>query len=1254
MTPDLVGGDDKDRREKGQQNRVGKNTEQPAADESSEQGSAGHGSQETGVRSDDHEASVPAVPGETDDHRRQAHRKRQAARDFQVDTEEEDDSRDEKLAAGDAHQGCHDSDPQARGDADDQSQGAVQRTAFRRADVVTEQEDPCDGDEQNGKHTVKRDAPEAGRPPGPEPRTGQASAQKRGDNVPTFQQVGDRNTGGAEGQCRRHDHEAHRLVDDHRLESDEAEYADEEGQTKLGPPETDKTAKQTDRGSAEEHEESISPSRLAHGVRSRALRVRLPGRVTRHSSLEKDRVARSVGCDKVSRSPALRKTVSCPTFSLPCYNLPIMKSYDFGSIEKKWQERWAREGTFRTLGPGDDGFDGSKPKFYVLDMFPYPSGAGLHVGHPLGYIATDIVARYKRMRGHNVMHPMGFDAFGLPAEQYALEHGVHPRITTEKNIGNMRRQLKDLGLSYDWDRELATIDVDYYRWTQWIFVQLFESWYDHAADKAKSVDDLVRRLESGDLAAGVEGDPVRADAEDARPWTSLPPIEQRDFIDGLRLAYAAEVPVNWCPALGTVLANEEVTAEGRSERGNHPVFKRPLKQWMLRITAYAERLLADLDHVDWPESIKLMQRNWIGRSEGAMVDFPVAGSDLVIDVFTTRPDTLFGATYMVLAPEHPFVDRITTAEQSDAVAAYQKAAAAKSDVDRQMDMKSKTGVFTGAAAVNPVNGEQIPIWIADYVLTGYGTGAIMAVPGHDSRDFEFAKEFGLTIRPVVTPDAGWLEERATSLDDYLRDPAALDDVFAGEGESVHSANEEISLDGRLTPEASAAITAWIEEKKIGAAKVQFKLRDWLFSRQRYWGEPFPILHGPDGALRAVDENDLPVLLPEMEDFRPAMSDDPSVPPQPSLSRAPEEWRVVEIDGEKWERELNTMPQWAGSCWYYLRFIDPANSERMIDPEKEKYWMSPDGIDLYLGGVEHAVLHLLYARFWHKLLHDLGHVSTDEPFRRLFNQGYIQAYAYTDERGVYVDAEKVEEKDGRFFYDGREVTRSYGKMGKSLKNAVTPDDMVAEYGCDSLRLYEMYMGPLEVSKPWSTRESIGVHRFLQRLWRNFVDDREGALLVTDDAPDEELLKSLHKTIKRVTDDMEGLRFNTAIAALIELNNRIVPLETLPRAVAEPMVLMLAPLAPHFCEELWEMLGHEDSLAREPWPEYDEKQLVEDQVEIVVQVMGKLRGRVTVPAGAGEEEVRETALADPNVQRHIEGKTVRKVIYVKGRLVNIVAN
>ncbi len=925
-----------------------------------------------------------------------------------------------------------------------------------------------------------------------------------------------------------------------------------------------------------------------------------------------------------------------------------MTAYDPQSIEPKWQEFWAQHGTFAAINPGDAGFEPSKPKYYVLDMFPYPSGVGLHVGHPLGYIATDIVARYKRMRGFNVLHPMGFDAFGLPAEQFAVEHGVHPRVTTEKNIANMVRQLRRLGLSYDWGRQLSTTDVEYYRWTQWVFLQLYNSYFDPIQNQAKPIAHLVNLLESERYYIGLDDDLVANTAEGlqalggdpigARKWSELTPVERERVLAGRRLAYIAQVPVNWCPALGTVLANEEVTNDGRSERGNHPVFRRPLRQWMLRITAYAERLGGELELVDWPEPIKLMQRNWIGRSEGALVEFPIADSPSQdaqdsITVFTTRPDTLFGATYMVLAPEHPLVERITTTEHRPAVHDYQRQAAARSDVDRQAETKTKTGVFTGAYAINPVNHQKIPIWIADYVMMGYGTGAIMAVPAHDERDYAFAKAFNLPIIEVV--QGGDIRKEA----------------FTGEGVNIGSANEEISINGLPTPEAKQKITAWLEHKGLGRAQVQYKLRDWLFSRQRYWGEPFPILHGPDGQVVAVDESELPVELPAMEDFSPEASDDPNAPPRPPLSRAPESWRSIEKNGVRYERELNTMPQWAGSCWYYLRFIAPKNPYHFVDAEAEKYWMSPRGVDLYVGGAEHAVLHLLYARFWHKVLYDLGHVSTPEPFGRLFNQGYIQAYAYQDDRGMYAPADKIEPKGDQYLYDGKPVTRSLGKMGKSLKNAVSPDDMCAQYGADTLRLYEMYMGPLEASKPWETRDIVGLHRFIHRVWRNFVND-QGELKVTGEEPGEQLLRLLHKTIKRVTENMERLAFNTAIAALIELNNELTGQAALPQALAEPFVRMLAPLAPHLAEELWHLLGHRTSIAFEPWPAPDEHYLAEDRMELPVQVQGKLRGRVVVAAGADQAAIEAAALADEKVQAALAGRSVKKVIIVPGKMVNLV--
>ncbi len=881
-------------------------------------------------------------------------------------------------------------------------------------------------------------------------------------------------------------------------------------------------------------------------------------------------------------------------------------------IEARWQRHWHEHRTFAAPNPGDSGFDPSRPKFYCLDMFPYPSGVGLHVGHPLGYIATDILCRYRRMRGDNVLHPMGFDAFGLPAEQFAVEHGVHPAVTTQRNIDTMLRQLKALGLGYDWGRAFATTDVGYYRWTQWIFLKLYNSWYDPTAGKARPVDTL--------------------------------PAKDRD---AHRLAYMAEVPVNWCPALGTVLANEEVTAEGLSERGNHPVFQRPLRQWMLRITAYADRLDTDLDLVDWPEAIKLMQRNWIGRSEGALIDFPIDGAPGrrpdAIRVFTTRPDTIFGATYLVLAPDHPLVDAVTTAAQKGAVDRYRREASTRGEDERAAQ---KTGVFTGGYVKNPATGKRIPVWNADYVIMGYGTGAIMAVPGHDQRDHDFALAFGLPIVRVV--EGG-------------EDGAA----YEGDGPHVRSANSEVSLDGFHTREAATAITTWLERTGLGRAEVQYRLRDWLFSRQRYWGEPFPILHAPDGSIVALDERELPVELPEMTDFAPEASepDDPR-PPRPPLARAPESWRIVTRNGVRYQRELNTMPQWAGSCWYYLRFIDPRNDSAFVGKEAERYWMGRRGVDLYIGGVEHAVLHLLYARFWHKVLHDLGQVSTVEPFGRLFNQGYIQAFAYRDSRGVAVPADEVVDELGRpaaetpdragarFTWRGQPVTQEYGKMGKSLKNATSPDDVCAQYGCDTLRLYEMYMGPLDASKPWNPRDIIGPHRFLQRLWRLAIDEETGEPRLSD-RPDAALELTLHRTIARVGDDIQRMSFNTAIALLIELVNAATSGGgSLTRSQLKRLVLITAPFAPHVAEELWSRLGHNRSLAAEPWPAHDPAMLVESTIELPVQVDGKVRARVSVPADSAPGAIEAAALADERVRGAIAGRSVKKVVVVPGKIVNIV--
>ena len=939
-------------------------------------------------------------------------------------------------------------------------------------------------------------------------------------------------------------------------------------------------------------------------------------------------------------------------------------------IEARWQAHWEQQRTYATPNPGDPGFDPQRPKLYVLDMFPYPSGEGLHVGHPLGYIATDIYCRYQRMHGFNVLHPMGFDAFGLPAEQYAVEHGVHPRATTERNISNYQRQLKALGLGYDWDRCFATIDQDYYCWTQWIFLQLYNSYFDSEHDKARPISELVAALEQGTLVVDPDNEVLdkAAAAPGARGWNELDDPAKERVLAARRLAYMAEVPVNWCPALGTVLANEEVTNEGRSERGNHPVYKRPLNQWMLRITAYAERLVSDLALVDWPDSIKAMQQNWIGRSEGAMVDFrvaePTAGaSATAIRVFTTRPDTIFGATYMVLAPEHALVDTVTTPQHQDEVSRYRQEARSRSDVDRMAEAKIKTGVFTGGFATNPASGEQIPIWIADYVLMGYGTGAIMAVPGHDVRDWSFARHFRLPVRCVVEPPPEYepsSEEAAVACSEDGRTQRP----FAGEGTAVNSTNDGVSLDGLPTAQAKHAITQWLASKGLGRAKVQYKLRDWLFSRQRYWGEPFPILHAPDGRIRAIDASELPVELPEMEDYRPTVGDpNDSAPPRPPLSRAPSQWQYVERDGTRYQRELNTMPQWAGSCWYYLRFIDPKNAQQFVGETAERYWMGERGVDLYVGGVEHAVLHLLYARFWHKVLYDLGHVSTPEPFGRLFNQGYIQGYAYRDERGIPVLAGQVVNQDGlpagevqdqpgqKFFYEGRPVTQEYGKLGKSLKNIVSPDDVCRQYGADTFRLYEMSMGPLEASKPWNPRDIIGSFRFLQRVWRLAIDEDTGQLNLRDKA-EPAVERQLHRTIAKVGADVERLAYNTAIAAMIELVNTATAAGGITRDQLERFTMVLAPFAPHIAEELWSRLGRRESLAHASWPTYDEAMLAEDQIELPVQIGGKVRARIRVDAAATPQAIEAAALADEKVKAQLGGKAPRKIVVVPGKIVNIV--
>jgi len=956
-----------------------------------------------------------------------------------------------------------------------------------------------------------------------------------------------------------------------------------------------------------------------------------------------------------------------------------MPRYNPATVEPKWQKYWEQNRTFAAPRlPGGE-------KVYVLDMFPYPSGDGLHVGHPEGYTASDICCRFQRMRGRAVMHPMGWDAFGLPAEQHAKKTGTHPRTTTEQNIANFRRQLKMLGFSYDWQRELATTDLDYFRWTQFIFLVLFDTWYDDSQTKGRPIAELPIPPE-----VAAEGEPAVA-----------------RYRDEHRLAYQLEAPVNWCPALGTVLANEEVIG-GVSERGGHPVMRIALRQWMLRITAYADRLERDLKELDWPESIKLLQRNWIGRSTGAEVDFFIgtfAGDDgkpstkeyegwgtdrrlagypkrpgeEVLRIYTTRPDTLFGATYMVLAPEHPFVERLTRPEQAEEVREYCEAAARKSELDRTDLAKEKTGVFTGSYAINPVNDEPIPIWVADYVLISYGTGAIMAVPAHDTRDFEFAVEFKLPIVAVVDPGDAAAEENVTR-DDVLAGKTA----FVGNGTAINSGK----YDGLLTHEFKQQIADDLARDGLGRHAVNYKLRDWLFSRQHFWGEPFPILHEvdergePTGATRALKPEELPLDLPEEMDFDAAHDR-----PEPPLDAAPDDWLFVTLDGRRYKRETNTMPQWAGSCWYYLRFLDPRNDRALVDPEVERAWMP---VDLYVGGAEHAVLHLLYARFWHKVLFDRGYVSTPEPFQKLVNQGMIlgemEFTGYRGPDGAWVSAAKVHtgpegnqvvrdsgqqvtprkleadqvEKQGDAFVlksdPGIAVDSRAYKMSKSRGNVVNPDDVVRDYGADSLRLYEMYMGPLESTKPWSMEGVSGVRRFLDRAWRMIVDDRAEEMTlsaaVQDVEPGEEQSRVLHRTIKAVSDDLDTMDFNTAIARMMEFVNFFTKEDPRPKSAMERFALLLSPFAPHIAEELWQLLGHADTLAYEPWPEYDAAAIRQATIEIPVQVQGKLRSRVQVPAGADRGAIEEAAQSDPRIKKLLEGKTIVKTIVVPGRLVNFV--
>ncbi|MCX7735449.1 MAG: leucine--tRNA ligase [Candidatus Kapabacteria bacterium] len=847
-----------------------------------------------------------------------------------------------------------------------------------------------------------------------------------------------------------------------------------------------------------------------------------------------------------------------------------MADYPFREIEPKWQRYWEENQVYKTSD------DTTKPKFYVLDMFPYPSGAGLHIGHPEGYTATDIVSRYKRMRGFNVLHPMGFDAFGLPTERYSMQTGIHPNEATKKNIEVFKKQLKMLGLDYDWSREINTTDPSYYKWTQWMFLLIYNSWYDEELNKARPISEL----------------PIPDYITDEK--------QKNEYIDSQRLAYIAMIPVNWCEQLGTVLANEEVD-EWR-EKG-YKVERRPMRQWMIRITKYANRLLDDLALVDWPPSTLEMQKNWIGKSYGAEINFQIEGTEKFIRVFTTRPDTIFGATYMVLAPEHPYVKEITTAERKEEVENYIKQTSVKTDLERTELSKEKTGVFTGAFAINPATKKEIPIWIADYVLLGYGTGAIMAVPGHDERDFDFAKKFGLPIVEVVSP---------------TNEPSAeLKSAFVEDGFNVNSANDEVSLDGLSTKEAFKKIIDWLEQKGIGNYKVQFKLRDWLFSRQRYWGEPIPIIFFEDGTKRALEFDELPLKLPDVQDFKPAGTG------ESPLAKIDSWIKHFDEKTGKWGRfETNTMPQWAGSCWYYLRYIDPNNNEFFCDPVKERYWMSPNGVDLYVGGAEHAVLHLLYARFWHKVLYDYGYVSTPEPFKKLFHQGLILG------------------EDGR-------------KMSKSLGNVKNPDEVVRDFGADSLRLFEMFLGPLQDSKPWSEKGIEGVFRFLNRVWRMIVDDKGNlSSAVQEIEPTQEQDYVLNYTIKKIADDIESLHFNTSISQMMIFVNEFTKSEFRPRKAMEKFVIVLSLFAPHLGEELWRILGHSNSVFFEKYPDYDESKIVLKQIEFVFQVNSKIRSKMMLNSDMTQDEIEKIALKDSNVLKHINNQPIKKTIFVKNKLINFI--
>ncbi len=878
--------------------------------------------------------------------------------------------------------------------------------------------------------------------------------------------------------------------------------------------------------------------------------------------------------------------------------------YNFTAIEPKWQQYWEENKTFKTTD------DFSKPKYYILDMFPYPSGSGLHVGHPEGYTATDIVARYKRMNGFNVLHPMGYDAFGLPAEQYAMQTGTHPAVITQKNCDNFRRQIKAIGLSYDWDREINTTDPEYFKWTQWIFKQLYNTWFDEERQKGRPIDEL----------------PIPEEIKEK----GKPAV--KEYIAGKRLAYYANAQVWWCNSCKTVCANEEVLTDGSHEKCGNPVVRKNLKQWLLRIPHYAERLLKGLDNLDWPEGVKDMQRNWIGKSKGAEVDFQIDGIDEKLRVYTTRPDTLFGATYMVIAPEHPLAGDLPVGDKKTAVKEYVRQAAMKSDLDRTDLAREKTGVFTGRYAVNPVNNAKIPIWVADYVLMGYGTGAIMAVPAHDTRDFEFAQTFDIPIICIIDP----------------KDAEGREAILAGkkcwteDGEYIHSSNEEtgLNINGLNKAAGIDATIEWLEARGLGKATVNYKIRDWLFSRQRYWGEPFPVIHWEDGEISLLDDEELPLLLPDLEKYIPGESG------ESPLSNAQEWLTVTGKNGRKGRRETNTMPQWAGSCWYYLRFIDPRNQEEIFDAEKENYWMP---VDLYIGGAEHAVLHLLYSRFWHKVLYDLGVVSTDEPFKKLFNQGMILAFAYETSTGGKVSSDLVEERDGKFFHSqtGEEVQQIVAKMSKSLKNVVNPDDVIEHYGADSLRLYEMFMGPLDERKPWADSGVKGVHNFLNRVCRFFADTNN----ISEGPEDKAITKLLHQTIRKVASDIENLKFNTAISALMVFNNAAIKKGKVTRETAMTFAKILSPFAPHLGEELWSIYGNKQTLAYEPWPEVDESLLQEDSFEYPVSFNGKMRFKIELPLDMPREEIEKTVLADERAHKWLAGKTIRKFIFVPKKIINV---